>query len=257
MNRPKDYREIGCQQCVNGAELGFDFSMAFQPIVDIDKKHVYAQEALARGLNGEPAGSVFEHVNDDNLYRFDQTCRVKAIKLAAHLGISSLLSINFMPRAVYKPELCIRTTLAAAESFGFPKERIIFECTESEQVDDLSHLLGIFHYYQMQGFKTAIDDFGAGYSGLNLLADFVPDIIKLDMALIRHVDKDHKRQSIVKGVMQICDDLGIDVIAEGTETREEVKALVDQGVKLFQGFYFAKPAFEAQAIVDTHRYALA
>lgn len=107
--------------------------MAFQPIVNTSSRTVFAQEALVRGLNNESAGRIFESVNEDNRYRFDQSCRVKAIQLAAHLGVPSLLSINFMPNAVYRPELCIRTTLEAAEVFGFPVNRIIFEITEGEK----------------------------------------------------------------------------------------------------------------------------
>ncbi|WP_430009732.1 EAL domain-containing protein, partial [Methylophaga lonarensis] len=134
--------------------------MALQPIVDVRQKTVFAQEALVRGLAGESAASVFSMVNDSNRYRFDQSCRVKAIKLAAELDVNCMLSINFMPNAVYKPELCIRTTLDAAEQYGFPINQIIFEITESEKIENNDHLRNIVKYYQQQGFKTAIDDFG-------------------------------------------------------------------------------------------------
>ena len=101
---------------------------------------------------------------------------------------------------------------------------------------------------------TAIDDFGAGYAGLNLLADFQPDLIKLDMALIRDIDKHKGRQAITRGIMQVCSDLSIRVIAEGVESREEVMVLRDLGVALFQGYYFARPAFQAQARVPPEAY---
>jgi len=137
MKIQEDYRQLGCVECSVGAGLGFDFTMAFQPIVNTTTHQVFAQEALVRGLNNESAAEIFQHVNATNRYRFDQSCRVKAIKLAAELGISTFLNINFMPNAVYRPELCIRTSLAAAEMYGFPLERILFEITESEKVDDL------------------------------------------------------------------------------------------------------------------------
>ena len=92
------------------------------------------------------------------------------------------LSINFMPNAVYEPSRCLRTTLEAAHRTGFPIENIIFETTEDERVHDAEYLKKIFATYRKEGFKTAIDDFGAGYAGLNLLADYQPDIVKLDMA---------------------------------------------------------------------------
>jgi EAL domain-containing protein (putative c-di-GMP-specific phosphodiesterase class I) len=243
-------RPLGCAECAGGAGLSFDFTMAFQPIVNSTTKTVFAQEALVRGLNKEPATEVFKNVNEGNRYRFDQACRVKAIKLAAELKIDSLLSINFLPNAVYRPELCIRTTLNAAEQYGFPINRIIFEITEGEKIDDYDHLRKIVQYYQKRGFKTAIDDFGAGYSGLNLLAEMQTDLIKLDMALIRHIDQDRGRQAIIKGILQVCRDLSILVIAEGVETLEELQVLQGFGIELFQGFYFAKPAFEALADIS-------
>jgi EAL domain-containing protein (putative c-di-GMP-specific phosphodiesterase class I) len=72
----KDYRPLGCRECVGGAGLGFDFSMAFQPIVNLRTREVFAYEALVRGVNNESAADVFVHVNDGNRYRFDQSCRV-------------------------------------------------------------------------------------------------------------------------------------------------------------------------------------
>jgi EAL domain-containing protein (putative c-di-GMP-specific phosphodiesterase class I) len=200
---------------------------------------------LVRGTGGEPAGSVFERVNDDNRYQFDQSCRVRAIELAASLGVRSRLSINFMPNAVYRPEACIQTTLRAAEQFGFPVERIIFEVTEAEKVTDQGHLRDIVLHYQKQGFLTAIDDFGAGYAGLNLLADFVPDYVKLDMALVRDIDRDITRQAIVRGLMLMLTELDVGVIAEGIESREELACLSDLGLTLFQGYLLARPGFES------------
>ncbi len=244
----EDFRTLGCGECLQGVDLGFDFTMAFQPIVNINTRSIFAYEALVRGLNQEPAGLILEKVNQSNRYRFDQACRVKAIKLAAQLKMSCYLSINFLPNAVYRPELCIRTTLEAADQYGFPVDRIIFEITEGERVDDQAHLREIISYYGERGFKTAIDDFGAGYSGLNLLAEFQTDLLKLDMALIRNIEADPIRQAIVKGILHVCQDLGIRPIAEGVETAAELASLQTMGIELVQGYYFAKPAFEALAV---------
>lgn len=249
MDKPIDFRPLGCSECLDGAGLDFDFTMAFQPIVEVSSGRIFAHEALVRGPNGEGAGSVFAHVNDGNRYRFDQACRVKAIRLASQLGMHTMLSINFLPNAVYRPELCIRTTLKAAQEWDFPIERIIFEVTEGERIDDQAHLRNIIAHYKERGFCTAIDDFGAGYAGLNLLADFQSDIVKLDMALIRDIDKDRTRRAITNGILRMCGDLGIQVIAEGVETREEYLTLRDFGIDLFQGYYFARPAFQALAEV--------
>ncbi|GBG12622.1 diguanylate phosphodiesterase [Novimethylophilus kurashikiensis] len=239
-----DFVPVGCKECRNKEALGLDFSMAFQPIVDIETHGVFGYEALVRGLNNEAAYTVLEQLNDNNRYRFDQTIRVKAIDLASSLGLQGMLSINFLPNAVYKPETCIRATLEAASEMGFPTERIMFEVTEGEKVTDHAHLHGIFAEYKKHNFTTAIDDFGAGYAGLNLLADWQPDVIKLDMALTRNIDKDRVRRSLVFAILTACRELEIKVIAEGIESREECLILAEQGVRLFQGYYFAKPGFE-------------
>jgi EAL domain-containing protein (putative c-di-GMP-specific phosphodiesterase class I) len=146
---------------------------------------------------------------------------------------------------VYKAETCIRATLEIARQLNFPVERIIFEVTEQEQVKDLDHLVGILRAYHKMGFFTAIDDFGAGYAHLNLLADFQPDLIKLDMQLLRGIDGDSVRQVLVESVAQICRKLRIELIAEGVETVEEFATLKEMGIFLFQGYLFAKPEFQA------------
>ncbi|HJV07310.1 MAG TPA: EAL domain-containing protein [Chromobacteriaceae bacterium] len=234
-----------CDACRNGQGLDFSFSYAYQPIVDIETRQVFAHEALIRGSNGESASSVLARVNDENRYRFDQSCRVRAIETAAKLDMQTKLSINFMPNAIYRPELCIRTTLQAARDHDFPVERIIFETVEGERINDGKWLAEVLREYQRIGFLTAIDDFGAGFAGLNLLADFQPDIVKLDMDLIRQIDQRPARQSIVRGVARICEELNIDVIAEGVETEDEFLCLQQMGIRLIQGYLFSKPLFEA------------
>lgn len=239
-----------CPSCASGERLGFRFAYAYQPIVDIDSREIFAHEALVRGPDGEPAPSVLSRVTEDNRFRFDQACRVKAIKTAAKLDMQSMLSINFLPNAIYRPELCIRSTLEAARVHDFPIERIIFETVESERISDAKWLAEIFREYQRIGFLTAIDDFGAGYAGLNLLADFQPDIIKLDMALIRDIDKSRARQAIVRATVGICDELDIKIIGEGVETPSECSALQDLGITLMQGYLFGKPLFETCTKAD-------
>lgn len=234
-----------CKQCQESSDLGFDFTMAFQPIIQYSSKTIFGYEALVRGLHNESAFSVISQVNEDNRYRFDQLCRVKAIALAAKLNINQMVSINFLPNAVYRPERCIRTTLEAAKEYGFPITQIMFEFTEVEKVKDNQHIKNIVEYYKSLGFKTAIDDFGSGYSGLNLLADFQTDIAKLDMELIRNIDKDPVRQIVVKNTVAMFRELNITPLAEGIETKGEMCFLRDIGIDLMQGYYFAKPSFES------------
>ena len=241
---------FSCNACADKGELGFDFSMAFQPIVDCQNRRLFGYEALVRGLDGEPAGTVIAKVSDDNLYLFDQLCRVKAIALAAELDLTSILSINFLPNAVYKPERCIRTTLSAAKAHNFPLERIMFEFTESEQMRDSGVVKEIVEYYKRSGFLTAVDDFGAGYAGLGLLADFQTNLVKFDMALMRNIERDYPRQRIVVNCLKLFEELGITALAEGVETLEEMRWLKQAGVRLMQGYLFAKPGFESLPSVD-------
>ncbi|MCM2290813.1 EAL domain-containing protein [Allorhizobium sp. BGMRC 0089] len=221
--------------------------MAFQPIVDMSRQSIFAYEALVRGAKGEGAATILSQVTAENRYAFDQQCRIKALEYAADLSRrqpETHLSINFMPNAVYEPRACIRLTLATAERVGFPLDRIIFEFTENEAVDT-GHLLSILETYQSIGFKTAIDDFGAGHSGLNLLAKFQPDIVKLDMDLVRGIDRDRARHLVVRHTVNMLKDFGILPLCEGVETMSELETLADIGVDLIQGYAIARPAFEA------------
>lgn len=240
-----DEEIIGCIRCRDAQPLRLDLKMAFQPIVDVTSRSVFAYEALVRGADGASAGQVLAAVEPAELYTFDQTCRVLAIGTAQRLGMDTFLSINFMPNAVYEPATCIRLTLAAARKVGFPADRLIFEMTESEKIRDPAHALRIIKDYRERGFLTAIDDFGAGYSGLNLLAEFQPHIVKLDMALTRDIDSDPVRRAIVAGVIGTCKALGCRMVAEGVERPEELNTLRKMGIELFQGYLLARPALEA------------
>lgn len=238
------FDESHCEACACGNGLDFEFTFAFQPIVDVTSRTVYAYEALVRGPNGEGAGDVLPKVNDQNRYSFDQICRVKAVKLAAKLEMDALLSINFMPNAVYQAEYCIRTTLAAAKTYGFDTRRIIFEIVEGEDLTSTDHLVSIIQAYQEMGFQTAIDDFGAGYSRLNLMMASPPDLLKLDMAMVRDVHQNKNKQAVVNGIITMMTQLGGRIIAEGVETEAEYHWLRGRGITLFQGYLFARPGFE-------------
>lgn len=237
-----------CGACKDGLEPPFPFSMAFQPIVDVADGKIYAYEALVRGLGGESAGAILAQVTDANRYSFDQSCRVRAIELASRLGLAATgarLSINFMPGAVYSPASCIRLTLDTANRCGFPLDQLIFEITEAERVLSHAHLRGIVDEYRRHGFHIALDDLGAGYCGLNLLADVPPDIVKLDMDLTRDLHRRPAAQAIVDSMVKLAETLQCDLVAEGIETVEEFIRLRRSGIRLMQGYLFAKPAFEA------------
>ena len=154
-----------------------------------------------------------------------------------------VLNVNFSRNTLTEPDYLAQVDKIFAET-GVDPRRLIFEITENERVVDKDHLKRILQEYRRRGFKTAIDDFGAGYSGLNLLAEFQPDIIKLDMELVRHIDTNPVRHAIVQGILGVCKALSIEVIAEGVETLAEYRTLRALGIHYFQGYLFAKPAFE-------------
>jgi EAL domain-containing protein (putative c-di-GMP-specific phosphodiesterase class I) len=251
--------KVKCGACRTDVPLP-SFTMAFQPIVEIDTAEIYAYEALVRPTGGGSAADVLQQINDQNRYSFDQSCRVKAIELASRLGMETLLSINFLPNAVYQPAACLQKTFEAAHRCQFPVHHLIFEVTENEPARDVGHLQSIFNEYKRHGMVTAIDDFGAGHSGLNMLAEFQPDVLKIDMALTRSIHADDVRTKIVGAVVGLCRSLNISVIAEGVETIEEAVALRALDVRLFQGYLFAKPVMEQlpripQSIIDQVRAA--
>ncbi|WP_375409832.1 EAL domain-containing protein [uncultured Methylobacterium sp.] len=236
-----------CRACRNGEGFDIPFTMAFQPIVDLSAGNIWGYEALVRGPEGESAASILSQVTEATLYKFDQACRVRAIEMAGQLfqDDRTRLSINFMPNAVYEPAACIRASLDAARRVGFRREQLMFEFTENERCTDPGHLNRIVTEYRRQGFMTALDDFGAGYANMGLLANFQPDLIKIDMLLIRNIDTDPVRQAIVASIINLARTLGIRVIVEGVETEAELIVLRAAGATLAQGYFFAKPQIAA------------
>lgn len=236
-----------CVGCRDDVALPFEFKMAFQPIVDLKANRVWGYEALVRGVNGESAHAILSQITDEIRYRFDQAARVMAIETAGRLyrGRDMRLSINFMPNAVYEPAACIRKSLDAAKRVDFPHQNLMFEFTENERMDDPAHVQKIVEAYRKFGFWTALDDFGAGYAGLGLLARLQPDLIKIDMELLRDIHLSRAKQAIVAGIVGIARELDITVLAEGVENDHELTVLRAAGISLFQGYHFAKPALMA------------
>lgn len=219
-----------------------DFMMAFQPIVDVARREIFAHEALVRGVRGEGAEEVLGRVDPRDRFAFHEACRIRAIEMAAALGLETRLSLNVNPNDISGQAECFRTALRVAAACGFPTHRLMFEITEGERVADLPSLAAAFLTFKRYGFTSAIDDFGAGYAGFELLSAFQPDVVKIDMSLVRDIHRKPVQLTIVKGFLATCDELRIRVIAEGVETVEELTALRGLGVTLFQGYLFARPA---------------
>jgi len=235
-------------------DLGFEFSFAFQPIVDIHNRKVVSYEALVRGPRGEPSAAVFAQVSRNNFAKFDEICRQKAIHLASRLKIPGQLNLNMSASSMYEVDMSITATFKASLQSGIPVGNIIFEVIEYESLVDNRNLLKYLKVIQDFGFKTAVDDFGAGHSGLTLLVQYQPNFIKLDRQLIAGIHQDSIKQSVFTGIQHICKRLSIDIVAEGVETTGEYHWLQDAGIRFFQGYYFARPAFEALPDVANKLY---
>lgn len=221
------------------------FSYAFQPIVDVEAGSVVSYEALIRGTDNGSAHGVLSRVPAAEKYWFDIHSRSAAIQLAARLGIATQLNLNIYPRSVFDAGEALVETAEAVFAAGLRLDQIVLEISEAETIEDLAEFGARVSEYRSLGLQTAIDDFGAGFSGLNLLAEFQPDQVKIDMSLVRGIAGHGPRQAIARAVIQVCFDLGIDPVAEGVETVQEYEWFREQGVRLFQGYLFGRPQFEA------------
>ena len=225
--------------------IDLNFSYAFQPIVDSQKQEISSFEALIRGPKGESASSILLHPLVKDSVIFDEICRRKILEMAGRLKLRKNLNINLSTHILYQLDMNITATFKSSLKTGFPIENVIFEVTETENLADQRVLLQNLRLLQDFGFKTAIDDFGMGHSGLNLLVKYQPNFIKLDRNLISNIQNDRVKQIVFSGVQQMCEKLSIDIVAEGVERKDEYLWLKKAGIVLFQGYYFAMPAFES------------
>ncbi len=237
--------------------LGVNFSFAFQPIVDVRTREINSFEALIRGPHGEPASCVLSKLLHEDVSAFHQSHTQTVMELANRLNISRKVNINLSADALYHVDLNIMGTFRSSLLGVFPVENIVFEVTESEDLTGQKVLLRNLKLLQDFGFQTAIDDFGAGYSGLKLLMEYQPNYVKLDRHLVSNIHNDKVKQVIFWGVRQMCERLSIDIVAEGIENRDEYLWLEQAGIDLFQGYYFAKPAFESLPVIGNRCFSQA
>ncbi len=219
----------------------------FQPILSATDGAVIGYESLLRGQKPDGSlmfpGEIFSLASDnDLLFQVDRQARESALHCAAALGLQGQIFINFVPTAIYDPKHCLKSTVGWARKLGFDPRRLVFEVVETERVGDLDHLKGILDFYRDAGYLVALDDVGSGYASLNLLATLKPDIIKIDMEIVRGIDTDPQRQSVFRALVSIARELDIRVLAEGIETPSELAYVLAQGVDLVQGYLFARPA---------------
>lgn len=220
----------------------------YQPIVNArDTRQVYAYEALVRGLETDGSlvfpGKMLTLARDaDLLYQMDLAARLSAVREAARLNLRVPIFINFTPNAIYDPAYCLRSTVAAINEANLTPDHVVFEIIESDHAPNSNHLKNLIAYYRKAGFRVALDDLGAGYSSLNLIHQLRPDIMKLDMDLIRGIHQDPYKASITEKLLELAQKLNILTVAEGIETPEELRWVRQHGVDFVQGYLIAKPA---------------
>lgn len=223
----------------------------FQPIVMAsdcrEGAKPFAHEALFRIRDDSntivPPAHVFKLADSsDLLFSLDQVARRSAVTAAAKAKLPGKVFINFNPNIIYDPATCLRETSKAINELGLKSNDIVFEITETHRVRSDAVLKGILNFYRDAGFEVALDDIGSGWSGLNMLHKIKPDYVKIDMELVRDIDQDNYKQSIVEHLIKLSHQNGAKVIAEGIENEKEAKWLCDAQVDFMQGFYFAKPA---------------
>jgi EAL domain-containing protein (putative c-di-GMP-specific phosphodiesterase class I) len=129
---------------------------------------------------------------------------------------------------------------------------VFLEITERQTLEDIDDVAGRVRILRDLGFRIVVDDLGAGYSGLTAFAQLAPDIVKLDMSLVRDVEREPTKQSLIRSMAALCQEMGILAVCEGVETRAERDMLIDLGCDLFQGFLFARPgkAFPTPSALD-------
>ena len=149
--------------------------------------------------------------------------------------------INVSPKVLHDEKFREGFTREYTKRYGIDTERIVFEVTERERVEDEKSFRQAIEHYKMQHYQIAIDDVGSGYAGLNRICSLTPGYIKLDNALVRDVYKNPIQYAMIKGMVEFSHNSGILLIAEGIETKKELDLLIELGVQYGQGYYLAKP----------------
>ncbi|HID8741595.1 TPA: diguanylate phosphodiesterase [Enterobacter mori] len=221
---------------------GADCSFAFQPIVDPFMQQIVSWEALIRTPEGDSPAAYFQILPQDALYEADLKSKQVALSMASALGLhTQTLSLNLLPMTLVNVPNAVDFLLTVIEANGFVPEQIVVEFTESEAISRFDEFTHSVRQLKSAGISVTIDHFGAGFAGLQLLAQFQPDRIKINRDLIANVHKSGPRQAIVQAIIKCCASLEIQFCAVGVELAEEWMWLESAGISQFQGHLFASP----------------
>lgn len=240
LSREMSLKDLSKFQALERSIQQRSFRMVYQPIVDVSRWQVFAYEALCR-----PTDTAFDHVGDlfdtvtraGRLSELGRVLRELSVGPMETLPEAGLLFINLHPFELGDPNL---TNPDSPEAHF--AERIVLEITEAGEIRDYVRARDQIARLRELGYRVALDDLGAGYSGLNSLAMLEPDFVKIDMTMVRDVHKANRSARLVKHLLEFCSEEGTHAVAEGVETFEEYQALGALGVKLMQGYFFARPA---------------
>lgn len=222
-----------------------DIRIVFQPIVSLIDSQILGYEALSRGPAGSPLerpDMLFKTAEKNNLtWELEYLCRIKAMEKASPMLKDKKLFLNVDPKVIYDEKFRRGTTKELTSRFHINPVNIIFEITERTSIEDYKSFREVIQNYIEQGYKIAIDDTGAGYSGLRMLAEIHPQYIKIDMDLIRNIDKKIINQILLRTLRDFAQATNMYMIAEGIETTEELVTLIDLGVHYGQGYLISRP----------------
>ena len=225
-----------------------DIKAVFQPIISLNNGVVFGYEALSRGPQGssleKPDALFSAAAKFDKVWELEFICRSKAFAKARDLPADKMLFINVAPQIINDVRFQKGVTLEMLADFHIDASNIIFEITEKNSIDDYKSFRRVLDHYSGQGYKIAIDDVGSGYSGLKLLAESRPHYIKIDMDLVRNIDKDTLKQGLMKAFYEFSVVANMKIIAEGIETIDELNTIIDIGIPYGQGYLLQRPAAE-------------
>lgn len=220
--------------------------MAFQPIVSLKERRIFAHEALLRTEEptfAQPQDLVLAAERLRRLYELGARIREAATAAYRADKPGGLLFINLHPPELLDPDLG-----APGAPLTLVADRVVLEVTERVSLDSLTDVRSRVSALRETGFRLAIDNLGAGYAGLTSFASLQPEFVKIDMSLVRGIDQDPIKQRLFRSMSQLCSDMGIRIIAEGVETAGERDTLAELGCELFQGYLFAHPAREFPSV---------
>lgn len=243
--RPLNMNELSVSSRFNTILAQGWISAHYQPILDFQSDAVLGWEALARGPEGSTFRSpvmLFETAEQlGRLFALEKRCREVAVQNVGELKEGQKLFLNIHPKTMADPAFTPGQTLALMEQAGLTPNNVVFEITERHSVQDFDLFYRTLDHYRSQGFQVAVDDAGAGYAGLSLIAELQPDFIKLDKSLITDIHKDPVKRALVETTVTFADKIGSRIIGEGIESKAQAVCLKDIGVHCGQGFFLARP----------------